>query len=122
MSYALLGTAGLLVAMHGSDIVLTGAAVAFGLAFYAVFGLVPSYISKTADPVSATSIFGIANVMLGLGTTFGNFLGGATQSTLGSFVWVYVGVIAIAAIGIAVSWMLPSEKAEPMEAQHAPAE
>jgi MFS family permease len=112
VSYGLLAAAGLLVALQGDAVLMMSAAVAFGLAFYAVFGLVPSYISKTADPAEATSIFGIANVMLGLGTTVGNFLGGYSQTQLGSFVWVYVAVVAVALTGIVVSWMLPSEKAQ----------
>lgn len=112
VSYGLLAAAGLLVAVQGDAVVMMSAAVAFGLAFYAVFGLVPSYISKTADPAEATSIFGIANVMLGLGTTVGNFLGGYSQTQLGSFVWVYIAVVAVALTGIAVSWVLPSEQAQ----------
>lgn len=110
MSYGVLLIAGGLIAMKGDPSTLRMAAVAFGLAFYAVYGLIPAYISKSATPDAATGIFAIANVFLGIGTTFGNIGGGYLQTGLGSFQGIYLGVASIAALGIVLTLFLPDER------------
>ncbi len=109
LSYVLLGGAGLLVTAGGGGLILA-AAVLFGLGFYAVFGLIPAYISKTATVADATRIFGVANIMLGLGTAAGNFLSGVSRSLSGTFVWTYLAGAVIAAVGIVLIRALPDER------------
>lgn len=106
----LLSAALLVVAPVGPIPVISG--VLFSLAFYPVFGLVPAYVAKTVDGTSATTIFGIANVTLGVGGMAGNYAGGMLESLTGSFVWIYV-MIGLTAILLALlASRLPSESTE----------
>lgn len=91
---------------HGT---LLLAGVAFALAFYPIFGLVPAYISKTSKGGEATVIFGIANVTLGLGGMLGNFLGGWSKTFSGTFLWVYVAIAGTAILLAILSMILPRE-------------
>ncbi|KTB59156.1 MFS transporter [Pseudomonas allii] len=61
----------------------------FALAFYPIFGLVPSYIGQIVPVSRLTQAFGIANVLIGLGGVCGNFLGGFSKDLTGSFSTVY---------------------------------
>lgn len=110
LSYGILLTAGVLVAIESGTMALRVAAVAFGLSFYAIYGLIPAYITKTASPETSTAIFAVANVFLGVGTSFGNAGSGYFQSWLGSFQGIYAGVAVIAAVGIILSLILPDER------------
>ena len=65
------------------------AAFLFALAFYPIFGLVPSYIGQIVPVNRLTQAFGIANVLIGLGGVCGNFLGGLSKDLTGSFSTVY---------------------------------
>jgi MFS family permease len=65
------------------------AAFLFALAFYPIFGLVPSYIGQIVPVSRLTQAFGIANVLIGLGGVCGNFLGGFSKDLTGSFATVY---------------------------------
>lgn len=65
------------------------AAFLFALAFYPIFGLVPSYIGQIVPVSRLTQAFGIANVVIGLGGVCGNFLGGWSRDLSGSFSHVY---------------------------------
>jgi predicted MFS family arabinose efflux permease len=65
------------------------AAFLFALAFYPIFGLVPSYIGQIVPVSRLTQAFGIANVLIGLGGVYGNFLGGWSRDLSGSFSHVY---------------------------------
>lgn len=109
VTYALLGLAAVLVCFHGGYYQLVLAGIAFGLAFYAIFGLVPAYIAKTSTPTQATVVFGIGNVTLGLGSMLGNFVGGWSKTVFGTFLWTYVSIVCIALLSIAMSWFLPNE-------------
>lgn len=109
LTYALVLTSSLLVAWFPTEPAMIGAAVAFALAFYPIFGLVPAYISKTLSGAAATTVFGMANVTLGLGGMFGNFLGGWSRTETGSFVWIYLAVGAVAILLAMLSFSLPGE-------------
>jgi MFS family permease len=91
------------------------AGVAFGLAFYALFGLTPAYIAKIFAPDQAAMFFGVANVFMGAGCMIGNFLGGWSNALSGTLTWVYVAVGAIALILIPLTYLLPDERPHPME-------
>lgn len=97
MTYAFLAASSMLVLWHPSTGVMWLAAILFAFAFYPIFGLVPSYISKRYSAKRATTIFAIANVTLGIGGMVGNTAGGWLKTFTGTFSWVYVGV-AIAAL------------------------
>lgn len=110
LTYTFLGLAALLICFHAAQVFLLLAAVAFGLGFYAVYGLVPAYISKTRSPGESTIVFGIGNVAVGLGSMLGNFIGGWSESILGTFFWVYIANILIACFSMILCWTLPNER------------
>ena len=68
-----------------------GSGILYGLSYYAIFGLVPTYISKVVPAHATTAVFSIANVMVGVGGGLGNFLGGWSQTLTGGLSAVYVG-------------------------------
>ena len=107
------GLAAVMVCLHGGYRQLAFAGIAFGMAFYAIYGLVPAYIAKTTTPAQSTVVFGIGNVTQGLGSMLGNFIGGWSKSVFGTFTWIYVSIALIAMLTIAMSWLLPNEKTAP---------
>ncbi|RWM48398.1 MAG: hypothetical protein EOR85_28225 [Mesorhizobium sp.] len=64
----------------------------------------------TATPENATSIFAIANVSLGFGTTFGKSTGGYLQNSVGPFQGIYFAAASIAALAICITLILPAER------------
>lgn len=90
LTYLLLSVATALFLHHGSTYeVYLGAAI-FGLAFNAIFGLVPAYVSLNFPKSSATLIFGLATVLLGVGSMIGNFYGGVIHDAFNSFSAVFL--------------------------------
>ncbi|MEM5405281.1 MFS transporter [Paraburkholderia unamae] len=110
-SFTALAGSGLLIAFHSDAWQLRAAAVCFGLSFYAIYGLIPAYISKTMDPRSATTVFGVANVFLGLGTTLGNVMGGNFAGWFGSLKDVFVTASALACVALILTATLRDERA-----------
>ena len=90
LTYLLLSVATALFLHHGGAYeVYLGAAI-FGLAFNAIFGLVPAYVSLNFPKSSATLIFGLATVLLGVGSMIGNFYGGVIHDAFNSFSAVFL--------------------------------
>jgi MFS family permease len=110
LTYTFLGLAALMVVVHSSQYQLVIGAISFGLAFYAIFGLVPAYIAKTSTPAQSTVIFGIANVTLGFGSMLGNFIGGWSKTFLGTFYWTYIAILVVAILSVVITWLLPNER------------
>jgi len=86
------------------------AGLSFGLAFYAIFGLVPAYISAWFKGDAATLLFGIGNIALGLGGLLGNLGGGYAKSLMGSFAPVYAIVLAASLLQILLALVTPNER------------
>lgn len=110
LSYGALACSALLIAFNTGVWQLQMAAICFGLSFYAVYGLIPAYISKTADPRAATSIFAVANVFLGLGTTLGNVVGGYIPAWYGSLQGAYIATSVVAGTGMILTTLLQDER------------
>jgi MFS family permease len=89
MCFISAGLAAVLVFSFNSIPLFYLAAFLFALAFYPIFGLVPSYIGQIVPVSRLTQAFGIANVLIGLGGVCGNFLGGYSKDLTGSFSTVY---------------------------------
>jgi len=85
------------------------ASVAFGLSFYAIFGLVPAYISHLFSDGKAALVFAFGNVALGLGGIVGNLVGGYTRELSGSFDTLYVMILVAAVASAMIAAFLPSE-------------
>lgn len=86
------------------------AAVTFGISFYAIFGLVPAYISHVYGQGSAALVFAFGNIALGLGGIIGNILGGALKVSTGSFEPIYMVMLGAAVASIVLSSLMPSER------------
>jgi MFS family permease len=110
LSNVALACSALLVAFHSELWQLRAAAACFGLSFYAVYGLIPAYISKTVDPHTGTRVFAVANIFLGLGTTLGNVIGGCVPGWFGSLRGVFIIASALACASLAVSFILQDER------------
>ena len=95
------------------------AAIAFGISFYAIFGLVPAYISHVYGQGSAALVFAFGNIALGLGGIVGNTLGGSLKVATGSFEPIYMVMLGAAVLSAVLSWLMPSERRSLGEAVHA---
>jgi predicted MFS family arabinose efflux permease len=82
-----------------SPLVMNAAGLLFGLAFYAIFGLVPAYVSASFRGDAATLLFGLGNIALGLGGMLGNVVGGYGKSLAGSFTPIYA-IVALASLAL----------------------
>ncbi|MDR5759058.1 MFS transporter [Caballeronia sp. LZ035] len=110
LSYAALACSALLVALHSEVWQLQAAAICFGVSFYAIYGLIPAYISKTVEPRTVTSVFAVANVFLGLGTTLGNVIAGYFPSWFGSFRDAFIVESTIACAAVILTMTLRDER------------
>lgn len=95
------------------------AAVTFGISFYAIFGLVPAYISHIFGPGDAALVFAFGNIALGFGGMVGNFAGGWLKEQSGSFAPIYMTMLAAAVLSAVLSALMPNEKAYALTAEPA---
>ncbi len=111
MVYVCVATAAVILVVAPTGYWPLVAGIVFAVAFYPIFGLIPAYVSKMARGAAlAVTIFGIANIMQGVGGMLGNYCAGLLASLSGSFVAVY-GVIAGVAVVLAVLTVcLPNER------------
>lgn len=93
---------------HGSGAIMAGGAL-YGLSYYAIFGLVPAYISRTVSQGEATIVFSFANVMAGLGGAAGNLLGGWLVALSGHLSAIYMACCLGATLLLAAVLLLPLE-------------
>ncbi|MCV3274398.1 MFS transporter [Roseobacter sinensis] len=108
-SFALLGGSAILVAIHKDAALLYVAAFCFGSSYFAVYGLIPAYISKTVADEQATSVFAGANICLGLGTALANLSSGYIPALSGSLQHVYICVAVVSGCATLLVIALPSE-------------
>ncbi|WP_299956649.1 MFS transporter [uncultured Roseobacter sp.] len=108
-SFALLGGSAVLVALHNDVSLLYAAAICFGSSYFAVYGLIPAYISKTVPDEQATSVFAGANICLGLGTALANLSSGYIPALSGSLQHVYICIAVITGCAALLVIALPSE-------------
>ncbi|MGV1832995.1 MFS transporter [Agrobacterium vitis] len=93
-----------------SYITLYAAAVTFGISFYAIFGLVPAYISHAFSGGRAALVFAFGNIALGLGGIVGNTLGGLLKVSSGSFEPIYLLMLGASVCSALLSAIMPSER------------
>lgn len=110
VTYTLLSISAALYLNHATLVVVYAGAVAFGLAFYAIFGLVPAYTSIIFSHEEATSVFGIGNMLLGLGGMAGNYFAGLSREYTGSFETTYWIVLAAAIATLVLSLVMRNER------------
>lgn len=83
------------------------AAIGFGTAFAAIFGLVPAYVSLTFGKGQAAMVFSLTNIALGLGGIGGNLAGGLVKEVSGSFVGSYAAMAVAATVAAGLCLLLP---------------
>lgn len=111
--YACVASAALIFVVHPSGYWPLVAGVLFAVAFYPVFGLIPAYVSKMASSAAlSVTIFGVANILQGVGGMIGNFCAGLLASFNGSFVGVYVAIALVAVLLAMLTLRLPREGGE----------
>ena len=86
------------------------AAVTFGISFYAIFGLVPAYISRVFGLGHAALVFSFGNIALGFGGIVGNMAGGWLKEQSGSFQPIYAIMLGAAVLSALLSVFMPGEK------------
>ena len=67
-------------------------------------------VANPVEPHSATKVFAVANVFLGLGTTLGNVIGGCIPGWAGSLQGVFIGASALACTSVIVTMILQDER------------
>lgn len=110
LSYALLAIAIGMFLHHGTLAQIYLGAAFFGLAFNAIFGLIPAYVSLSYPARMTVPIFGVSNVMLGLGAMTGNMIGGLSREATGSFQTSYMLAAGTAMALLLISLMLGTKK------------
>ena len=106
MAFALLGaTAGILTI--GSDATslpaLYAAAVMLSIGFFAVYGLLPAYISHSFPAAQSIAIFGYVNAAQAAFSALGNYLFGLLRDQTGSFDILFWASAGLALVGIVIS-------------------
>ncbi|MDR0809204.1 MAG: MFS transporter [Gemmobacter sp.] len=89
------------------SLMTSAAAIAFGTAFFAIFGLIPAYISQSFGKGDAAIVFSLTNISLGLGGIAGNLAGGLVKEASGSFVAAYLAMGLAAGLSVLLSLALP---------------
>lgn len=110
LTFVLLALSVVLILFWPQESPLFFAAVLFSLSFYALFGLIPAYISRVASAASATAIFGLGNIFLGGGGMLGNFAGGYLKTETGTFVWTYAIILLAAGVLFLLTIALRNER------------
>lgn len=110
LAYAFLAVAIGTFLHHGALPEIYLGAALFGLAFSAIFGLIPAYVSLTYPARMTAPIFGFSNVMLGLGAMAGNMIGGLTKEATGSFQTNYALAAGTVVVLFLVTLMLRGER------------
>lgn len=111
-TYVCVLLASAILVLSPTETLVTGAGFLFAVAFYPIFGLVPAYVAKTASGAQAITVFGVANVTLGVGGMVGNYIFGVVASQTGTFMWIYVAIGASAVLLGILALMLPREGME----------
>ncbi len=113
LAYACVALAALVLVIYPEGPWPLVAGILFAVAFYPIFGLIPAYVSKMASTAALTvTIFGVANIMQGIGGMIGNFCAGLLASFEGSLVGVYMGIGLVAVLLAVLTLRLPKEGRE----------
>jgi MFS family permease len=93
VALACLIAANMFLILHHQTIYFIGAGIGFGISFYSVPALIPTYIGKVYNAELATQIFAGGNILLGVGAVIGNIFGGVTKENFGTFEIYYFSAI-----------------------------
>jgi predicted MFS family arabinose efflux permease len=109
LAIAGLGAAAIFAAILSNRVGFVAGSVLFGLTFFPIYGLIPTYIAKTANLNQAPIISSITEGALGVGAITGSELGAMIRVRTGNFEPLYVSIIFVCGLMLALSAMLASE-------------
>ena len=96
VALACLIAANMFLILHHQTIYFIGAGIGFGISFYSVPALIPTYIGKVYKAELATQIFAGGNILLGVGAAIGNVFGGVTKERFGTFeIYYFSSIVAV---------------------------
>lgn len=101
--------AGGLLVLVPSVPMATLAGVLFAVGFYPIFGLLPAYVSQRLPAQAAVTVFGIGNVVQGLGGALGNGAAGALRGASGGFAGIYAAFALVALLSLLLTLRLTGE-------------
>ena len=110
IAYLLILISSALLFLYPTTMTVLLSGLLFGVAYFGIFGLIPTYIHKMISKELSSSIFGITNLALGLGSAIGNYLAGMSKAMIGSFSWIYMTICCICFALILVAFNLENEK------------
>lgn len=89
-----------------SDTQIYIAALLFGLSFYAIYGIIPAYISHMYKDGRAALVFSFGSVALGVGGVLGNVAGGVIKEYSGTFFWIYAIILSAAVLSSLLTFFM----------------
>lgn len=98
-----------LVAFRNTAGVLLSCGV-FGLAYYGIFGLHPTYVSRMLPPEKTAKLFGLMNLGLGFGSMIGNYAGGYIKNASGSFINAYILMAILSLLTVSVCFGIKDDR------------
>ena len=106
MAFALLGATAAILTVGSDDTSLPAlyvAAVMLSIGFFAVYGLLPAYISHSFPAGPSITIFGYVNAAQAAFSALGNYLFGFLRDQTGAFDILFWASAGLALVGIVIS-------------------
>ncbi|MDB6010684.1 MAG: hypothetical protein JWL65_2934 [Gammaproteobacteria bacterium] len=110
-----LGVAAFMGVMWPNPVGFISASLLFGLTFFPIYGLIPTYIAKTAGRRQAPLLSSVTEGALGVGAICGSALGAAVRTHLGNFMTVYLGIVVVCCLMLILVGFLQAEDAHQVE-------
>ncbi len=99
----------LLIGAELNNIKIYSAAMLFGLSFYAIYGIIPAYISHIYKGGRAALVFSIGSVVLGIGGMLGNVAGGFIKELTGTFFYMYAICLTAAVLAALLTFFMQDD-------------
>jgi len=98
-----------LLIFHNSACVLLSCGI-FGLSFYGLFGLHPTYVSRMLPPEKTAKLFGLLNVAIGFGAMIGNYASGYIKNASGSFINAYMLMAVLSLLCLSICFGIKDDR------------
>ncbi len=103
---ALASCIALMGVLASAEVAVIAAAV-YGLLYFGLFGLFPAFLANVLDETHASSIFGKANLFLGLGSVAGGIAGGKVAHHFDGFTVLWILSAVAVAVAAFLMWRIP---------------
>ncbi len=109
ITYSIVFVSVVVAAIAKGPILILLSCALYSSSFNGIFGLHPTYVSRTQPPEKTAKMFGIFNLSLGMGAMFGNYIFGFTKEAFGSFTFAYFCMSGLAFIALICCFMLRAD-------------